>query len=105
MQSRSVARLSRKMASYRQNHSLSETARKYRIVDPDGRPSTGLVRLIIRGYEPRRSCTRQRLGLPARIRLPRPVTINQLLRLPLQDMPPEILRLALEFREEMPCAQ
>ena len=31
----------------------------------------------------------------------RPVTINQLLQLPIQDMPTEILRLAFEHREEM----
>ena len=35
------------------------------------------------------------------IRFHRPVTINQLLKLPIQDMPPEILRLAFENREEM----
>lgn len=35
------------------------------------------------------------------IRLHRPVTINQLLQLPIQDMPTEILRLAYENREEM----
>jgi hypothetical protein len=34
------------------------------------------------------------------LRIPKPVTINQLLQLPIQDMPPEILRLALENREE-----
>jgi hypothetical protein len=34
------------------------------------------------------------------IHLHRPVTINQLLQLPIQDMPPEILRLALENREK-----
>ena len=35
------------------------------------------------------------------IRVHRPVTINQLLQLPIQDMPTEILRLAYENREEM----
>lgn len=35
------------------------------------------------------------------LRLHRPVTINQLMQLPIQDMPTEILRLALENREEM----
>jgi len=33
--------------------------------------------------------------------LPKPVTINQLLQLPIQDQPVEILRLALENRTEM----
>jgi len=35
------------------------------------------------------------------IHLPKPVTINQLMQLPIQDMPTEILRLAFENREEM----
>lgn len=35
------------------------------------------------------------------IYLHKPVTINQLMQLPIQDMPPEILRLALENREEI----
>jgi hypothetical protein len=35
------------------------------------------------------------------IHLPRSVTINQLLQLPIQDMPVEILRLAFENRKEM----
>ena len=34
------------------------------------------------------------------IRLPKPVTINQLMQLPIQDMPTEILRLAFENRKE-----
>lgn len=34
------------------------------------------------------------------IHLHKPVTINQLLQLPIQDMPTEILRLAFEHREE-----
>jgi hypothetical protein len=35
------------------------------------------------------------------IHLPKPVTINQLMKLDIQDMPTEILRLAFENREEM----
>ena len=101
MQSRPVRRLAMKMASYARNHSLSNVARKYHIIDPHGKPSRGLVKQIIEGYEPRRSCTRTRIGLPAKIRIPKPVTINQLLRLPLQDQPPQILRLALQYREEI----
>jgi hypothetical protein len=35
------------------------------------------------------------------LRLHRPVTINQLMQLPIQDMPTEILAMALEQRKEM----
>ena len=35
------------------------------------------------------------------IHLHKPVTINQLMQLPIQDMPTEILRLAFENRKEM----
>ena len=35
------------------------------------------------------------------IYLHKPVTINQLMQLPLQDQPPQILRLALQYREEI----
>ncbi|MBE3117662.1 MAG: hypothetical protein IMZ50_02760 [Candidatus Atribacteria bacterium] len=56
---------------------------------------------IIQGYEPKRPITRTRLGLPEKSRIPEPVTINRLMQLPIQDMPPEILRLAFENRTEM----
>jgi len=89
------------MANFAKKHSLRETAQKFHVVNPSGAPSKGLALQIIQGYEPRRACTRTRLGLPARIHLPRPVTINQLMQLPIQDMPGPVLRLALEFRKEM----
>jgi hypothetical protein len=38
------------------------------------------------------------LGIP---RVPKSVTVNQLMQLPIQDMPTEILRLAFENRQEM----
>ena len=101
MQSRPVRRLATKMASYARRHSLSDVARKFKIVDPYGYPSKGLAKQIIDGYEPRRPRTRTRIGLPARIRIPKPITINQLMQLPIQDQPTPILRLAFELREEM----
>jgi hypothetical protein len=101
MQSRPVRRLASKMASYARKHSLSDVARKYHVIDPHGRPSRGLVKQIIEGYEPKRPVTRVRIGLPARVHLPRPITINQLMQLPIQDQPPQILRLAFEHREEI----
>lgn len=100
MQSRPVRRLALRMASYAKRHSFTDVARKFGIVDPHGQPSRGLALRIIQGYEPKRPYTRTRIGLPEKLRIPKPVTINQLLQLPIQDMPPEILRLALENREE-----
>jgi hypothetical protein len=101
MQTRPTDRLSKKLAKYAHKHSLNQTARKYGIIDPHGKPSRGLVSLIIDGYEPKRTETRLRLGLPARIRFPRPrPTINDLFQLPIKEMPPEVLRYALEHREE-----
>ena len=89
------------MASYHQKHSFSEVARKFGIFSPAGCPSRGLAKQIIQGYEPKRPQTRRRIGLPEKVRIPKPVTINQLLQLPIQDMSPEILRLAFENREEI----
>ena len=88
------------MASYHRKHSFTEVARKFGIINPSGRPSRGLAKQIIQGYEPRRPQTRTRIGLPPKAIIPKPVTINQLLQLPIQDMPTEILRLAFENREE-----
>jgi hypothetical protein len=88
------------MASYAKRHSLSKVALKFGIVDPTGHPSRGLALQIIQGYEPKRPTTRTRLGLPEKVSIPKPVTINQLLQLPLQDQPVEILRLAVENRGE-----
>lgn len=101
MQSRPVRRLALKMGSYAKRHSLKSTAEKFGIVSPTGKPSKGLALQIIQGYEPKRPCTRTRLGLPEKVRFPKPVTVNQLMQLPIQDQPPEILRLALENRMEM----
>ena len=101
MQSRPVRRLALKMASYARRHSLSDVARKFKIVDPHGGPSRGLAYQIMRGYEPKRPTTRTRIGLPARVSIPQPVTINKLMQLPIQDQPAAILRLALIYREEM----
>jgi hypothetical protein len=101
MQSRLTRRLAARMASYAKRHSLSDVARKFGIHDPHGLPSRGLVKQIIEGYEPKRPTTRTRIGLPAKAHITRPVTINQLMQLPIQDMPVVILRLAFENREEM----
>jgi hypothetical protein len=101
MQSRPTNRLAKKMASYARRHSWTETARKFQITDPTGKPSRQLAQRIAVGYEPKKPDTRSRCGLPVKITLPHPVTINQLLKLPISDMPPEILRLAFDNREEM----
>jgi hypothetical protein len=102
MQTRPTARLSSKLARYARKHSLRETARRYGILDPYGRPSKGMVRLLLDGYEPKTEATRMRIGLPAKLpRPPRPVTINQLMQLPVTEMPVEILKLALANREVM----
>jgi hypothetical protein len=52
---------------------------------------------LVKGIIPNSKRIRRVLGL----KLHQPVTINQLLQLPIQDMPTEILRLALENRVEM----
>ena len=95
-----MRRLALRMAIYAKRHTLADVAQKFKIVDPTGKPSSGMVSLIIQGYEPKRPYTRTRIGLPEKARIPKPVTINQLMQLPIQDMPPEILLLALENREE-----
>ena len=102
METRSTTRRIAKITSYALTHSLSKTARRYRILGPDGKPSRALVSRMIDGWVPRTRECRIRCGLPPRIRLSKPVTINQLLQLPIQDQPPEILRLAFENRTEMP---
>jgi hypothetical protein len=101
MQTRVTSRLAKKLASYARRHSWTETARKYKITRPNGKPSKGLAKQIAEGYEPMRPETRARCGLPAKVTPPHPVTINQLLKLPVSEMPTEILKLAFENREEM----
>jgi hypothetical protein len=52
-----------------------------------------VYRYVVYGRIPLNATIRRRLGIK------RTVTINQLLRLRIQDMPPEILKLAIENRE------
>jgi hypothetical protein len=52
---------------------------------------------LVNGVIPSSKNIQHALGL----RLHRPVTINQLMQLPIQDQPTEILRLAFENRMEM----
>jgi hypothetical protein len=61
------------------------------------------VAWIKKGWIPRTPACRQRCGLPPKPRRKtlRPMTINQMLNLPIQDTPPEILAWQLENREEM----
>lgn len=101
MQTRATRRLAEKLASYAKKHSWNASARRYKIIGPDGKPSRGLAKQIACGYEPKKTETRRRIGLPEKVHAQKPVTPNQLFRLPIQDMPSEILRLALEHRTEM----
>jgi hypothetical protein len=101
MQTRATSRLSKKLTSYARRHSWRDTAKKYNILSKTGKPSKGMAKLIAEGYEPKKAETRARCGLPEKISLPHPVTINQLMKLPISEMPPEILKLAFEHREEM----
>jgi len=54
---------------------------------------------VTNGIVPNNKAIQNALGIPSRI--PKPVTINQLMQLPIQDMPTLILRLAFENRQEM----
>jgi len=102
MQTRPTSRLAKKLASYARRNSLSKTARRYGITDPEGRPSKGLTRLLITGYEPRKPATRIRLGLPPEIHEVKRRTINEHLSQDrIQDMPAPLLRWAIQNREEM----
>lgn len=56
-----------------------------------------VYQFIKRGTVPANPRIQRALGIHPH----RPVTINSLLNLPIQDMPAEILRLAFEQREEM----
>ena len=104
LETRSTVRRLAKIASYAETHSLRETAIRFNITSPEGQPSTGLVAHIKRGWVPHTPSCRQRCGLlpRRRMRILRPVTINQLMQLPISEQPTEILRLAFENREEMP---
>jgi hypothetical protein len=53
---------------------------------------------VIKGQIPANPKIRKALGIHAQRK---PVTINQLLRLPISEMPPEVLRWAFENREEI----
>ena len=53
---------------------------------------------LVEGIVPCNKQIQRALGL----HLHSPVTINQLLNIPIQDMPVEILRLAMEHREDIP---
>lgn len=101
MQTRQTTRLARKMASYRQKHSLRETAIKFGILAPDGTPSTGGVSLLLKGYEPKTEETRLRWRLSPEIKYPaRRRTINDhLAHDDLTDMPSILLLYALACRK------
>jgi hypothetical protein len=86
--------------SYRQNHSLLETARKFKIRDPKGRPSKALVSLLQKGWEPRTAECRKRCGLPVRLRKPKPAG-GLLDGVQIHDQPEANLRWALEHREAL----
>jgi hypothetical protein len=102
MQTRPTTRLVTKMARYARKHSRRETAIKFGIVDPEGRPARSAVTLLLNGYEPKLEETRQRWGLPKKFRLPKPRrTINDhLAHDQLLDMPDPLLKYAIEHRED-----
>jgi hypothetical protein len=70
-----------------------------------GKPVTAAdISRILHNVFPKNQAKREALGLsPICVtcyrRIPRPITINKLLHLPIQDMPAEILKLALHYRE------
>jgi hypothetical protein len=101
MQTKETNRVAHKMAAYVKNHSLRQTAIKFNITCPDGSPSTGMVKLIILGYEPKKKVTRIRLGFAPVIKLPPPKrTINEHLQNDfIQDMPGPLLAYAIANRE------
>lgn len=103
MQTQPTTRLVRKIARYARKHTRRETALRFGILDPSGKPARSLVTLLLNGYEPRKPETRLRLGLPAEIKLPRPRrTINDhLANDTLNNMPGPLLAWALEHREEL----
>ena len=89
--------------------SWPKIAKELKIFTPSGEPNPRLAQMIANGYEPKKPETRSRLGLPPiciicyrPIPKPKPpITINQLLSNPIQEMLPDILRFAYEMREEI----
>lgn len=78
----------------RQYHRLGSYQR---VADARGINVYHVYEFMVHGVIPASKNVQHALGL----RLHKPVTINQLMQLPIQDQPPEILRLALEKRVEM----
>jgi hypothetical protein len=94
MQSRATAHLAKILRQrHAENQSWETTAQECKVLKADGSPDKGLAFLIaMRGYEPARKETRQRLGLGKHV-TPRPKPINEL--------PVDVLRWMLEHRVEM----
>jgi len=69
----------------------------HRLADALGVNVRYVYEFVINGRIPANTRIQRAMG----IYLHKPVTINQLLQLPLQDQPPQILRLALQYREEI----
>jgi hypothetical protein len=78
----------------RQYHRLGSY---HRVADARDVNVAHVYNLIVHGIIPANPKIQRKLGLYPR----RPVTINQLMQLPIQDQPTPILRLAFEHRKEM----
>lgn len=86
-----------------------DVAKEIRIFGPSGDPSPGLAKKIVdQGYEPKTIETRTRCGFDPicpscnrKIRKQKHVTPDQLLNLPIQSTPPDLLRWQLEHRINM----
>jgi hypothetical protein len=66
MQSRSIRRLSKIMASASRSMSFRQVAKTYQITTPKGKPNPGMVKRIIDGYQPKRRSTLERCPVPPR---------------------------------------
>lgn len=66
MQSRSIRRLSKIMASANRSMSFRQVAKTYQITTPKGKPNPGMVKRIIDGYQPKRRSTLARCPVPPR---------------------------------------
>jgi len=65
MKTRQLSRLAEKLrCKHTTTGSWSKAAKACKVTTPDGRPNPKLAQLIAGGYNPRRSETRARLGLP-----------------------------------------
>ena len=64
MQSRPTRRLAQILARTLKKTSFRETAKMHKILTEDGRPDPGMVKQLVKGYEPMKISTRSRLGLP-----------------------------------------